>query len=370
MEVKYFLEKLFHNIRYNQKVQLGIFVGFLILSSIIVWAGIAYSILNTENQSVADTHLPMIDEKEEVLTGIIARRLDGMMVDATGANKQPVAIMIENLASGEVRPQHGLSRALVVYEVIVEGGITRFMALFAGEDASQIGPVRSARPTYLEFASEYDALYTHAGGSPEALGAIDGLGIKDLNALTGSRFFWRDTSKFAPHNLYTSSELIGFALRDMELEDEKVQFESWKFRDPKNLDDRTEEEKNIKVIFSTPSYDVEWKYDRENNNYTRTNGGVLQVDPATNETLTAKNIVVQSVPEALSAGEKGRVNFNVTGSGKVYVFREGEIVEGTWEKKDRLTRTKFYDENNQEIELVRGNTWIEILPEDSSLEYN
>ena len=79
MEVKYFLEKLFHNIRYNQKVQLGIFVGFLILSSVIVWAGIAYSILNTENQSVADIHLPVIDEKEEVLTGIIRGRSEDLV---------------------------------------------------------------------------------------------------------------------------------------------------------------------------------------------------------------------------------------------------------------------------------------------------
>ncbi|MBU0731784.1 DUF3048 domain-containing protein [Patescibacteria group bacterium] len=360
-------------IRYDRNVQLGIVISALVVISLLIWGGIGYTMWkDNQGPRVQKNFLPEVQNGEvKTKGGTEPRKLDGIIVSVEDANKYPVGVMIENLAGDGVRPQFGLSRALVVYEVIVEGGITRFMALFGGEESTQIGPVRSARPTFLEFASEYDVVYTHAGGSPEALGAIDGLKIKDINALTGgSKYFWRDTGRFAPHNLFTSSELLEYALRDKGLENKEVDFESWDFRDGRPIKDRAEGDKFIKLFFSSPGYDVEWKYNRENNNYERLNGGVLQNDAVNGETITAKNIVVQIVPPEIPAGEKGRINFIVTGQGKAMIFHEGQAIEGIWKKKDRLARTKYYDEEGKEIQLIRGNTWVEILPEDKILEYN
>lgn len=360
-------------IRYDRNVQLGIVIAALVVISILVWGGIGYTMWkDAQEPPVQDQFLPEVGDGENRDAGeAVPRRMDGMMVSPEDANKYPVGVMIENLAGEGVRPQSGLSRALVVYEVIVEGGITRFLAMFAGERPSRIGPVRSARPTFLEFASEYDAVYVHAGGSPEALAAIEGLGIKDVNALTSdSRYFWRDTARFAPHNLYTSSEMLGYALRDGGLGGRPGDYESWDFRDEKPESQRPEGEKTVTLKFSTPGYDVEWKYDRGNNYYERTNGGELQRDAVNEEVITAKNIAVQIVPPAIPAGEKGRVNFSVTGQGPAMVFREGEAVKGVWKKKERRSRTKFYDEQGREVAMVRGNTWVEILPEDGILEHN
>jgi hypothetical protein len=192
---------------------LGIIAGVLVLLSIGTWLGV-YWVARTPTQiqsnlfqtsrSAVDT--PVVEPTPEV--NELARQTDGVLVETSQAKLYPIAVMIENAAFGGVRPQAGLSYAQIVYEVVVEGGITRFMAIYAGDMPDVIGPVRSARPTYLEFAAEYDALYGHAGGSPEALQAISGLQVKDLSALAAdSRFFYRDGSKVAPHNLFTSSLL-------------------------------------------------------------------------------------------------------------------------------------------------------------------
>ena len=369
--------RFWDRIRYDRNVQLTLLISILVIIALLIWGGIFYIMWKDKNAPppAQTVFLPEVKaEDNNGKEGIEPRRLDGMLVASKDANHFPVAVMIENLAGDGVRPQFGLSRALVVYEVIVEGGITRFMALFGGENIDQIGPVRSARPTFLEFASEYDAMYVHAGGSPEALGAIDGLKMKDVNALLGaSKYFWRDTTRFAPHNLFTSWELLTYALRDQKLLDEKGDFGSWKFKDSVVNSEESEieeEQKFVKLLFSTPAYDVEWKYNKEENYYERWNGGVLQQDAKNDEVITTKNIAVQIVPPEIAAGEKGRVNFSVTGEGKAYIFHEGTMIEGKWKKKDRQTRTRFYDQENKEISFIRGNTWVEILPEDRTLEYN
>lgn len=373
MEVKKKIKKIWRELKENRRLQLGILIGTLILVALLIWV-LVY--ITVKNQQVEDDFLsiqatlPEIEDDTYVdPNAIVPRALDGMMVSAKEANQWPVAIMIENAAFGGVRPQSGISRALVVYEIIVEGGITRWMAIFAGEDVDEIGPVRSARDTYLEFASELHAVYGHAGGSFTALNAIDSFSeVVDFDALSGDgRFFWRNSKLAAPHNLFTSTNYLDLMLRDKELLDKKAEFESWKFKD---LEDNPEDIIDyIKVDFSAPSYLVEWKYNEEGQYYERWNGGELHHDPATEDTYTAKNIIVQVVPPGWQIEGKGRINFAVTGEGPGYIFNNGKVQEVTWKKPDRASRTKYYDEHDEEIELVRGNIWVEILPDDRPLEY-
>lgn len=353
---------------------LGIIVGLLLIIGLIGW-GVWYA-RNTDTpvaETVTNQILEVIPENEVRAeeSGTAARRLDGMVVAKSESNLWPACIMVENAAFDGVRPQSGLSQASVVYEIIVEGGITRLMAVYGGETVTKIGPVRSARDTYIEFVSELDCMYGYAGGSFTAVQATQNLDIKTLNALSADgRFYWRDKNLYAPHNLFTSSDLLTLASRDKKLDTLEPSFESWTFRDqPTEIRAGARQATIITIDFSTPSYQVRWEYNTDQGYYERFNGGELQTDKETGQTLTARNVVVQMVPPGEYIEGKGRINFSVTGEGTVYIFRNGEVVEGTWKKANRTSRTQFYDSAGKLIELNRGNTWVEILPTDRSLSY-
>lgn len=300
-----------------------------------------------------------VDVVEEPLT--LPRKLDGIIVATKDANIVPACVMIENAAFSGVRPQSGLSSASVVYEVIVEGGITRLMALYGGEQADPIGPVRSARDTYLEFASEYNCAYIHAGGSYTAIQAIPQLGIRDIDALRESKWFWRDSHKFAPHDLFTNSTNLYEAIAKGHSWTETPTYESWKFVDDNQLP--SGDTANQVNILLGGAYNVTYDYNTERKFYERTNGGVSHIDSNTGKVLTVRNIIVQHVPAGTSIEGKDRINFNVTGEGVVEIFRNGILTKGIWKKVDRLDRTQFYTEDGKEIPLVRGNSWVEIAPE-------
>src|SRR5262249_44865010 len=109
---------------------------------------------------------------------------------------------IEN--SDDARPQSGLQEAGVVYEAIAEAGITRFMALFQETGPQYIGPVRSLRPYYIDFAAPFQASIVHVGGSPDALAQVTSGGFRNLDQFANGGSFWRISTRYAPHNVYTA----------------------------------------------------------------------------------------------------------------------------------------------------------------------
>lgn len=296
---------------------------------------------------------------------ISARRLDGLMVATADANNLPICVMIENAAFSGVRPQSGLAAASIVYEVIVEGGITRLMAVYAGEQTDPVGPVRSARDTYIEFASEIDCMYTHAGGSETAMAALDGLKLKNLDALREGKYFWRDDSKSSPHNLFTkTSNLEDAALNGHSWKNEPT-YDTWLFRDDNKARKTPGQEgyiSNINIEYGG-AYNVEYKFNFENNNYERYNGDDAHIDNNTGKILTTRKVIIQKVPPGWFLEGKGRINFAVTGEGEAVIFQEGEVIVGKWKKPNRLSRTLFFDGNGNEIEFIRGNTWLDIVPD-------
>ncbi|MDP3970764.1 MAG: DUF3048 domain-containing protein [bacterium] len=375
------LRRFIHEWQTNSHVRLSVIAALLVAGAGFVWLGVFIAIKNQRGQTVTTPQVHKIDidmeSVEDIDTDlnedIVPRLVDGVLVDADYAYMQPIGIMIENAAFGGVRPQDGLNSAQIVYELVVEGGITRLMAIFASNEMPEkIGPVRSARPTFLEFISEFDGLYGHAGGSPESLQAIDGLQIKDLSALgADSRFFYRDSTRVAPHNLFTSDELLNLAKRDKTLDNQEIKFDVWNFKEDEKKDSAFEEEKYIHIDFgSGPLYEVKYIYNYEQNSYERYNGGEPHKDANDDKIIMAKNVVVQIVPPAIPAGEKGRVNFDVTGSGDAYIAIDGKVSEAKWEKPDRLSRIQFYTLDDELIEFNRGTTWISILPETGSVDYN
>lgn len=353
--------------------KLGIVAGVLVTGAGVVWAGVAWSLSQTvtlPTQTVIEQITPSVAEvtTTSLATGEAERHSDGTLVPTAAANLWPIALMIENAAFGGVRPQSGLSFAQVVYELPVEGGITRFLAVYAGELPATLGPIRSARATYLEFTSEYDALYGHAGGSPEAMAAVDGLTVKDLSALgADSRFFYRDQKLVAPHNLFTGGELLTKALRDKSLDTAEPDYEPWLFKDDAPVD---EPMTALEIDFgSGPLYAVRYEYNPETNSYDRSNGGELQTDAVTGEVLSPKTVIVQIVPAAIPAGDEGRVNYAVTGTGKAYVALDGQVIEGSWAKTKRDSRTIFRDAAGNRLPLNRGQIWISIVPATGTVLY-
>lgn len=299
------------------------------------------------------------------------RLIDGSIVDADKAGYWPYAVMIENLLS--VRPQSGLSQASVVYESLVEGGATRFMAVFdPSEIIPEIMPVRSARPYYLEWSSEYGALYAHAGGSPKALTVIrENDDINDLEALSSdAKYFWRDTSKSAPHNLVTSSEKMNFALHDKGLIEHAATFDPWRFKDDAELESRGDGGKTASFNFSYGlTYKVDFTYNRERNEYLRFNADEPHLDNNTGEQIAVKNVIVQLVEEPLLDGGKGRLEIYAGGEGSAWMFRDGLAIPCTWKKGSRTDRTRFYDQEGNELELNRGAIWVHIVPKDQAVTY-
>ncbi|MFA6908482.1 MAG: DUF3048 domain-containing protein [Patescibacteria group bacterium] len=296
----------------------------------------------------------------------VARVIDGVSIPQDRANLFPVGVMIENLVSA--RPQSGLGDANVVYEALAEGGITRFLALFAtGYEVPKIGPVRSARSYYLDWALEYGALYAHIGGSPQALTDIKTKKVFDLNQFAYSQYFWRDTERQRPHNLYTSSAKLALAVRDRKAP-EQGNFSSWAFKAEAALASRPAEAKSVEIDFSSFSYKVIYDYNREKNAYMRNQAGQPHVD-SEGKQISAKNVIVQYTKATLADGD-GRLAMTTVGEGKAIIFRDGVAVQGTWKKTSPEGRTQYLDSSGKPVELIPGTIWVEIVPTDREIVYN
>lgn len=305
---------------------------------------------------------------------------------------RPLGIMIEN--HQESRPQSGLSFADVIYEIVAEGGITRFLAMYYCQDAGQVGPVRSARTYFLDFVSEYGGypLYAHVGGAntpgpANAIGQIEDygwVGYNDLNQFSiGFPTFWRDYDRLGrtvatEHTMYsTTSKLWEFAkargLTNVDKDGDlwSKSFVSYAFKDDSSLSSRPNSQ-TIRLEFWSgySAYHVDWIYEKSTNLYKRSNGGSPHVDKNTDKVLTAKNIVVLFMRErSANDGYEGNLHllYGTKGTGKALVFMDGEEIEATWRKDSRTARTLLFASNGKQLELNRGTTWFEVVPTDAEV---
>ena len=219
-------------------------------------------------------HTPVSDEEPKCL---YRRTLDGLCVETARHVDPPlVTVMVEN--NHEAWPLSGLSAARVVYEAPVEGDIPRFMAVYAGnDDVDEVGPVRSARPYYLDWVSEYGTpLYMHVGGSSAALLKIVEHEIFDIDEFSRGRYFWRDKKRAAPHNTYTSGKLWRKADDDYRQFYKKEPLEGWTFTDYEPCEAGCIE--RVSVPFGASSYTATWVYSTSTNQFMRFQGGSRQYD--------------------------------------------------------------------------------------------
>lgn len=347
--------------RLKKNRQTKIIFGLVIVGVIFLIGVVGYFLSQKNSKEIEKKY------EGEGLT-LAYRKLDGVLVSGSKADFFPVGVMIENLQS--VRPQAGLKDASVIYEALTEGGITRFLAIYGTDTVPVIGPVRSARPYFVEFAAEYDLLFAHCGGSPQALTLIKETGLKNLNQIGGaSQYYWREKDQKAPHNLYTKSELLVYALRDKELLNTKADFEPWKFKNDESFEARGESGKKITIDFSGKPYLVEYQYDKETNLYRRFTGGEPDLDKNSPDQLNAKNVIVEYVNQK-TVDNEGRLEIELTGEGEAWLYFDGREVKGIWKKENAESRTRFFDEKSEEINLNRGQIWVEIVPKDKKVRYN
>lgn len=325
------------------------------------------------------------------LTGVLFSKAERQIWE----QRRPLTVMVEN--HEESRPQSGLSKADVVYEAVAEGGITRFLAVFycgAAAEEVTIGPVRSARTYFMDFASEYGdyPLYTHVGGAnipgpANALGRIGDYGWlakgNDLNQFSlGFPVFWRDYERIGhpvatEHTMYSTTEKLwevaqkrGLTNVDDEGNKWDATFSQWQFKEEAKLDERGEV---ARVEFSfwenNPEYAVRWEYQKDNNNYLRFNNGQSLKDLNNDSQLQAKTVIIQLMKEKGPIDEVKHILYTTLGSGQALIFQDGQVIEGTWIKAKRQSRTKFTDSSGKEISLNRGPIWIEIVPVGGEVKY-
>ena len=292
--------------------------------------------------------------------------LDGKVVKSkTDSVSQVVGVMIDN--HPDSRPASGLAKAKIVYEVPVEGGLTRYLAIFDSKQVvPEVGPVRSARDYFIDWLQEYGrGLYMHSGGSPEALSVIKAKKIFDANEFFWGQYYWRDPDRPAPHNLYTNNdnwlELVNkYGNKSSLFTADKA----WKYS---RLVGQTIGKKGSLTIPFSESYEVTWTYDAKNLNYARAINGSKEIDKDGAE-VRARNILVQITGvKEINGDDKGRVEIVTIGSGEAIILKKGAIIYGTWKRSSVSGRTRFYDKNKKEVVLAPGNTWVEVAPKEVNI---
>lgn len=273
----------------------------------------------------------------------------GELITSTANTNTPFMVMVEN--SEAARPQSGLSYADVIYETSAEGGIPRFMALFQSSYPTTIGPVRSVRPYYLTLATEQNLPFAHCGGSSQALNEIScNSSLMSVNEISNGSYFWRDTSRKAPHNLYTSSENILKAINDKNWSismNNFLKFNSNYFNSS-NLDTCTNA-----LIKINASYNTSYQY--ENGLYKKFMNSVPAIDKLNNKQLDFSNVIIQKTNITLM-DDNLHLNIDLIGKGEGYLLSKGKVIDIMWEKASPSSKTILKDKLGNEVNLSPGKT--------------
>lgn len=323
------------------------------------------------NSVVEET--PGFVDDEEIPDGMIRSQLTNEFVDKSLADKRPVAVMINNIINAV--PHSGISQAGVIYECVVEGSLTRMMAIFEDwENIEKIGPVRSCRDYFVYWAYEWDSIYCHFGGPKLYVDSV--LSREDTNNLDGTSLdgtaFFRTSDRVAPHNAYTSGSHIlkgvekkGYSLTHT------ANYRKGHFNFTNNLhpNDLSQYSNAINAAYMEPGYLVNkpwFEYNAEDGLYYRYQYKKAHTDVENGQQLAFKNVIFQNTYfETRDA--KGYLAFkdhDDTRDG--YYFTNGKAIHIRWKKSSDFSPTKYYDDDLNEITLNPGKTFICIIQDQKS----
>ncbi|MBQ2937709.1 MAG: DUF3048 domain-containing protein [Clostridia bacterium] len=307
------------------------------------------------------------NQNEEILTANVQEEKEKEIQIFKG-NDRPIAVMIDN--HNQAWPQAGLNQAYLVYEIIVEGGETRLMALFKGTTVDKIGPVRSSRHYFLDYAMENDAIYAHFGWSPQAQSDISKYKINNINGITESEStFWRVKDKYSPHNAVTSTEAL---LKVAESKGYKTTSSKESVLNYVTDDVKLEDGQSATSITIPHStlQTVKYEYDEQNQVYKRYARKKAQTDWETGDSITTKNIIITFCDNyTLNDSEnKGRQGLKNIGTFNGYYITNGKAIKIKCIKEARNLQTRYEDLEGNEIDVNDGNTWINICPNNAEVE--
>ncbi|QYY43208.1 DUF3048 domain-containing protein [Aneurinibacillus thermoaerophilus] len=296
----------------------------------------------------------------ETATGAVPESVSKYVAPLTGLpveseNKDRVVMVMVNNHS-KARPQSGLDQADMVYEMLEEGLITRFMAFYQSKSPKVVGPVRSIRPYNIEIGQGFDAIMSHAGGSVAALSMLRSGDYADMDEIyTYPKAYWRDKSRKAPHNLYTNIEKLrkGAEEKGYNLGGDIPVFLF------KKEDESVEGEPGTKIsIRYSKRNTAGYEYDPATKQYKRFTAGKPHLDKETGKQLLVTNVLVIAAHHRVLDGE-GRLEIDTEGPGEGYLFQRGKALKITWERKDGAIRAY---QNGVEVPLYPGTTWVNVVP--------
>lgn len=312
---------------------------------------------------------PAPETKEPEQTEQTSEKMDEYHFPLTGIgtdvepNRRAVAVTINN--HPEARPQTGLSQADVVYELLAEGNVTRFLAVFQSETPENIGPVRSAREYFIELAQGYNALFIAHGYSPEAEKILSSGVIDHLNGMKyDGTLFKRSSDRKAPHNSYISFENIEKGAEDngFSMTGPPASMAFYKEDELESINGNGVE--HIKVIYGSSSqFTAEYQY--ESGEYSRFSTGEQTVEYKTGEPVLIENLLVIETEHKV-VDSSGRRFIDLKSGGKAYLFQKGMMKEIEWKNSDG--RILPYD-NGQPAKLVPGKTWVNVVPSLNDVSY-
>lgn len=316
----------------------------------------------TETEPAADPG-PSLPENMNPLTGLEC--------DASLAGQRPIGVMFNNIKAA--LPQIGLSKCDIIYEVLAEGGISRFEGLiFDYANAGKLGSVRSSRPYYVNIARAYDALYIHAGGSEAAYALMASTGIDHFDGVRGNFYvggnllFWRDQARLnsgyaMEHTMFVNGGDIAAAVpqKNVRAKLKDPDFTAFRFDPAFTSIGSGKSATYIKIPHST-YYVSEFSYEADTGLYAHTHYGTKHIDGATNEQIKATNLFLLFVQEK-KVDSYGRLGVTLTGEGKGYYMNGGEYTAITWKRATDDDPFQYLAEDGTELKVKQGKSYVVLV---------
>ncbi|MCK9216331.1 MAG: DUF3048 domain-containing protein [Firmicutes bacterium] len=315
-----------------------------------------------EDEEDEEEPIEEIEEIEEP-PGFVCTLTGLKDTEEANVKQRPIAVMIDNEINA--RPQSGLDSAEIIYEIPVEGNITRYMGIYHHLPSEKIGPVRSARPYFIDKALEFGAIYVHCGGSPQALKDLSTLNVDAFNDLKGTPVFWRSTDRKMPHNLYTNTKYMREVSETKKLENKSAP-EYFKFSDDFSMPDGAYQKKVL--INYSGYYKVSYLYNEEEKVYYRFINDTPMQDKETKNDIKAINIIIEKVGIKV-IDNVGRLQLSNIGKNRGYFLTGGRLIEIEWQKDSRGGKTVYRDLKGNEIELNKGITWIQVVSVNTKIDF-
>jgi hypothetical protein len=279
----------------------------------------------------------------------------GLIDKKSPFSKRPISVIIENAPAA--RPQSGLSKADIVYEIMAEGGITRFLAIYNEGVADNVGPVRSARPYFVMKAAEHNAIFAHVGGSVEAYVYMKEMNVDAIDEFKFFQAFWRSKDRKAPHNLYTSvanlrnqAQLLGY--------NKPVKGGGFPIRTPQEALG-TKDAPKVEIVYAG-DYTVKFTWDAINRVYRRYINDKPHIDSLNGQQITTTNIIIQMTEQKVKDKE-GRIEITFVGKGAGWILLDGKVAPIRWEKNSLGDKTRYFYADGRELKINPGTLWIEVV---------